>query len=192
MPFEFRKTELEDVMLVIPKVFEDDRGFFLEGYKKSDFINAGITDDFNQDNHSKSSFGVLRGLHYQTKPKMQAKLVRCIRGKIFDVAVDIRKNSKTFGKWLGVILSEENKNMLYIPEGFAHGFLTLSDTAELLYKASGEYSAQNDRGILWSDPDIGIDWEKYIKNFKPQLSQKDRVQPYLKDVYGFDFLLKYW
>ncbi len=188
MPFEFRKTELEDVILVIPKVFEDDRGFFLEGYKKSDFINAGITDDFNQDNHSKSSFGVLRGLHYQTKPKMQAKLVRCIRGKIFDVAVDIRKNSKTFGKWLGVILSEENKNMLYIPEGFAHGFLTLSDTAELLYKASGEYSAQNDRGILWSDPDIGIDWEKYIKNFKPQLSQKDRVQPYLKDVKEEDLL----
>ena len=140
MPFEFRKTELEDVILVIPKVFEDDRGFFLEGYKKSDFINAGITDDFNQDNHSKSSFGVLRGLHYQTKPKMQAKLVRCIRGKIFDVAVDIRKNSKTFGKWLGVILSEENKNMLY------------------------------------------------IKNFKPQLSQKDRVQPYLKEVKEEDLL----
>ena len=119
---------------------------------------------------------------------MQAKLVRSIRGKIFDVAVDIRKNSKTFGKWLGVILSEENKNMLYIPEGFAHGFLTLSDTAELLYKASGEYSAQNYRVILWSDPDIGIDWEKYIKNFKPQLSQKDRVQPYLKDIKEEDLL----
>ena len=129
MPFEFRKTELEDVMLVIPKVFEDDRGFFLEGYKKSDFINAGITDDFNQDNHSKSSFGVLRGLHYQTKPKMHAKLVRCIRGKIFDVAVDIRKNSKTFGKWLGVILSEENKNMLktgLVKTPFEHdGHMTL-------------------------------------------------------------------
>lgn len=188
MPFEFRKTELEDVMLVIPKVFEDDRGFFLEGYKKSDFINAGITDDFNQDNHSKSSFGVLRGLHYQTKPKMQAKLVRCIRGKIFDVAVDIRKNSKTFGKWLGVILSEENKNMLYIPEGFAHGFLTLSDTAELLYKASGEYSPQNDRGILWNDPTIGIDWEKFGLNFEPTLSEKDKKQPLLKDIKEEDLL----
>ena len=133
MPFEFKKTNIDEVVLIIPKVFEDKRGFFLEGYKKSDFLNNGIKDDFNQDNHSKSSFGVLRGLHYQSKPHMQAKLVRCIRGKIFDVAVDIRKNSKTFGKWTGAILSEENKNMLYIPEGFAHGFLTLSDTAELLY-----------------------------------------------------------
>ena len=188
MPFEFKKTNIEDVVLIIPKVFEDNRGFFLEGYKKSDFINNGITDDFNQDNHSKSSLGVLRGLHYQTKPKLQAKIVRCIRGKIFDVAVDIRKNSKTFGKWTGAILSEENKNMLYIPEGFAHGFLTLSDTAELLYKASGEYSPQNDRGILWNDPQINIDWQKYGLNFDPTLSDKDKKQPLLKDIKEEDLL----
>lgn len=191
MPFEFKKTNIEDVILIIPKVFEDNRGFFLEGYKKSDFANNGIEDEFNQDNHSKSSFGVLRGLHYQSKPHMQAKIVRCIRGKIFDVAVDIRKNSKTFGKWAGAILSEENKNMLYIPEGFAHGFLTLSDTAELLYKASGEYSPQNDRGILWNDPTIGIDWEKFGLNFEPTLSEKDKKQPLLKDIKEEDLLWKF-
>lgn len=188
MPFDFNKTEIEDVILVIPKVFEDNRGFFLEAYKKSDFTNNGISADFNQDNHSKSSFGVLRGLHYQSRPKMQAKLVRCVRGKIFDVAVDIRKNSKTFGKWCGAILSEENKHALYIPEGFAHGFLTLSDTAELLYKATGEYSPQNDKGILWNDPDINIDWKKFGLNFEPVLSDKDKNQPRLKDVKGEDLL----
>lgn len=191
MPFEFKKTDIEDVVLIIPKVFEDNRGFFLEGYKKTDFVNNGIKDEFNQDNHSKSSFGVLRGLHYQSKPHMQAKIVRCIRGKIFDVAVDIRKNSKTFGKWTGAILSEENKNMLYIPEGFAHGFLTLSDTAELLYKASGEYSPQNDRGILWNDPQINIDWQKYGLNFDPTLSDKDKKQPLLKDIKEEDLLWKF-
>lgn len=188
MPFEFKKMEVDGVVLVTPKVFEDERGFFLEGYKKTDFVNNGIDVDFNQDNHSKSSFGVLRGLHYQTSPKMQAKLVRCIRGKIFDVAVDIRKNSPHFGKWCGAILSEENKQMLYIPEGFAHGFLTLSDTAELLYKATGEYSPQNDRGVLWNDPDIGIDWTKYGLNFEPTLSAKDKIQPRLKDIKDEDLL----
>ena len=119
---------------------------------------------------------------------MQAKLVRCIRGKIFDVAVDIRKNSKTFGKWTGAILSEENKNMLYIPEGFAHGFLTLSETAELLYKASGEYAPQNDRGVLWNDSDINIDWKKHGLDFEPLLSDKDRVQPGLKEIKEEDLL----
>ena len=188
MPFDFKKTDIDDVILVVPKVFEDNRGFFLESYKKTDFIKSGIKDDFNQDNHSKSSFGVLRGLHYQSRPHMQAKLVRCIKGKIFDVAVDIRKHSETFGKWTGAILSEENKNMLYIPEGFAHGFLTLSDTAELVYKASGEYSAQNDRGVLWNDPDINIDWEKYGLNFEPVLSDKDKIQPRLKDIKEEDLL----
>ncbi len=188
MPFEFKNTCIDDVKLVIPKVFEDKRGFFLEGYKKSDFMKAGICDEFNQDNHSKSSYGVLRGLHYQSKPKMQAKLVRCIRGKIYDVAVDIRKNSKTFGKWTGAILSEENKHMLYIPEGFAHGFVTLSETAELLYKASGEYSPQNDRGILWCDKDININWHEYIKDFEPILSDKDKNQPKLSEVSEDDLL----
>ena len=118
MPFEFKKYNISDVKLIIPKVFNDERGFFLESYKKSDFVNNGIKDEFNQDNHSKSTKGVLRGLHYQAAPKGQAKIVRCIRGAIFDVAVDIRKNSPTFGKWIGEKLTEENKHMLYIPEGF--------------------------------------------------------------------------
>lgn len=179
MPFEFKKYEISDIQLVIPKVFPDERGFFLEGYKKSDFVAHGICDDFNQDNHSKSTKGVLRGLHYQKEPKAQAKLVRCIRGEILDVAVDIRKNSPTFGKWVAEKLTEENKHMLYIPAGFAHGFVVLSDEAELLYKASSEYSKEHDRGILWNDPDININWGI---NFVPILSDKDKNQPKLRDV----------
>ncbi len=183
MPFEFKRLKIEEVILVIPKVFNDERGFFLEGYKKSEFEKNGINVEFNQDNHSKSTKGVLRGLHYQLPPKGQAKLVRCIRGKIFDVAIDIRRNSSTFGKWVGEILSEDNKNMLFIPEGFAHGFIVLSDEAELLYKASNEYSKEHDRGILWNDPDINIDWGI---NYTPILSEKDKNQPKLseaKDLY---------
>lgn len=179
MPFEFKKYNISDVKLIIPKVFNDERGFFLESYKKSDFVNNGIKDEFNQDNHSKSTKGVLRGLHYQAAPKGQAKIVRCIRGAIFDVAVDIRKNSPTFGKWIGEKLTEENKHMLYIPEGFAHGFIVLSDEAELNYKASNEYSKEHDRGILWNDPDININWGiDYI----PLISEKDKNQPRLKDI----------
>ncbi len=179
MPFEFKEYDIEGVKLVIPKVFEDERGFFLESYKKSDFYNNGIEVEFNQDNHSKSTKGVLRGLHYQKNPKGQAKLVRCIKGEIFDVAVDIRKNSHTFGRWVGEKLSESNKYMLYIPEGFAHGFLVLSDEAELIYKASNEYSKEHDRGILWNDPDININWGI---NYSPVLSEKDKHQPLLKDI----------
>lgn len=179
MPFEFRRLEIKDVILVTPKVFGDSRGFFMESYQKSTFAQNGIDEDFTQDNHSKSTKGVLRGLHYQTNPKAQAKLVRCSRGKILDVAVDIRKNSPTFGKWVGEILSEENKNMLYIPAGFAHGFVVLSDEAELLYKASNEYSPENDRGIRWNDPDINVAWEI---DFEPLISEKDLKQPYLKEV----------
>ena len=179
MPFEFKRLEIKDVILITPKVFGDSRGFFLESYKKSDFVANGIDVEFNQDNHSKSTKGVLRGLHYQANPKPQAKLVRCAKGKVFDVAVDIRKGSKTFGKWVGEILSEENKNMLYIPAGFAHGFVVLSDEAELLYKASNEFSLEHDRGIKWDDPDINIDWGI---DFKPLISEKDENQPYLKDI----------
>lgn len=179
MPFEFKKTKIEDVIVVSPKVFGDNRGFFLESYKKSEFVNNRITIDFVQDNHSKSTKGVLRGLHYQTSPKAQAKLVRCTKGKIFDVAVDIRKSSPTFGKWVGEILSEENKKMLFIPAGFAHGFVVLSEEAELLYKASDEYSPQNDKGIKWNDPDININWGI---DFTPLVSEKDNNQPFLKDV----------
>ena len=178
MPFEFEPTELKDVILVKPKVFGDSRGFFMETYKKSEFFQHGIKTEFMQDNHSKSTKGVLRGLHFQTPPKAQAKLVRCPRGKVFDVAVDIRKDSPDFGKWVGAVLSDENKHMLFIPEGFAHGFVVLSDEAELIYKASDEYSPENDRGIKWNDPDIGIDWGI---DFEPLVSEKDAKQPFLKD-----------
>ena len=179
MPFEFEKLKLEGVVLVKPKVFGDNRGFFLESYKKSDFFANGITVEFNQDNHSKSTKGVLRGLHYQAKPFGQAKLVRCSKGRIYDVAVDIRKNSPTFGEYVKVELSEENKHMLFIPDGFAHGFVVLSEEAELLYKASGEYAPKADRGILWCDKDINVDWQI---DFEPILSDKDKVQPLLKNI----------
>lgn len=179
MPFEFERLAIEDVVLVKPKVFGDNRGFFMESYKKSEFFENGITVEFNQDNHSKSGKHVLRGLHYQAKPFGQAKLVRCSRGRIFDVAVDLRPDSKTFAKYVKVELSEENKHMLFIPEGFAHGFVVLSDEAELLYKASGEYSPQHDRGVLWCDKDINIDWKI---DFEPLLSEKDKIQPTLKQI----------
>lgn len=177
--FTFEKTEIEDVILITPQIFGDDRGFFSETYKKSVFEANGIKDDFRQDNHSKSTKGVLRGLHYQANPKAQAKIVRCVKGKILDVAVDIRKGSKTFGKWVGRILSEENKQMLYLPEGFAHGFVVLSDEAEFLYKVSNEYSPKHDRGIRWNDPDINVNWGI---DFEPNLSEKDKKQPFLKDI----------
>lgn len=180
MPFEFERQKINDVVLVKPKVFGDNRGFFMESYKKSDFVKNGIDVEFVQDNHSKSSAKVLRGLHYQQAPYGQAKLVRCSRGKIYDVAVDIRPQSKTFGKYVKVLLSEENKQMLYIPDGFAHGFVVLSDEAELLYKTSSEYAPAYDRGIAWNDPDIGIDWEI---DFEPVLSEKDKKQPTLKEVF---------
>jgi dTDP-4-dehydrorhamnose 3,5-epimerase len=176
MPFEFVKTVIPDVILIKPKVFEDERGFFVEGYKKSDFVSNGIDVEFNQDNHSKSTKGVLRGLHYQKYPKAQAKLVRCINGEIFDVAVDIRKNSPTFGKWVGFKLSAENKFMLYIPEGFAHGFVVLSDTAELLYKASNEFSVcEIVTGATFINPSRFELWKQSISRIKlanPQVTKQ--------------------
>lgn len=179
MPFEFEKQKIEDVILVKPTVFGDNRGFFIETYKKSDFVKNGINIDFIQDNHSKSSHRVLRGLHYQAKPYGQAKLVRCVKGKIYDVAVDLRKNSKTFGQYVKVELSEENKQMLFIPEGFAHGFVVLSGEAEILYKVNKEYAPNSDRGVLWSDNDLNIDWGI---DFEPILSEKDKIQPKFKDL----------
>ena len=179
MPFSFEKTAIEDVIVITPRVFNDDRGFFMETYKSSDFINNGIKEDFVQDNHSKSSKGVLRGLHYQKAPKAQAKIVRCVKGAIFDVAVDIRKGSKTYGKWVGVELTEENKKMLYIPAGFAHCFCVSSEIAEICYKSSDEYSPENDRGIMWNDPEIGIDWNL---DSEPIISEKDAKHPLLKDA----------
>lgn len=179
MAFEFEKLELDGVILVKPKSFGDERGFFMESYKKSEFFQNGIDVEFVQDNHSKSQKGVLRGLHYQIKPKAQAKLVRCTRGRVLDVAVDLRPNSRTFGKWLKVELSEENKQMLFIPEGFGHGFVVLSDEAELIYKTNNEYSAEHDRGVLWNDKDINLDWGI---DFEPILSEKDKNQPALSQI----------
>lgn len=182
MPFEFLRTEIPEVILIKPRVFGDERGFFMETYKKSDFERFGIDTDFVQDNHSKSVKGVLRGLHFQKEPFAQGKLVRCIKGRIFDVAVDIRKNSPNFGKWVGFELSEENKYILWIPKGFAHGFLTLSDEVEVIYKVSGaEYSPENEVGIIWNDPDISISWP--LEGIKEViLSEKDKNLPRLKDV----------
>jgi dTDP-4-dehydrorhamnose 3,5-epimerase len=182
MPFEFKRFPVEGPVLVTPRVFPDDRGFFLETYKKSDFVNNGINAEFIQDNHSKSVKGVLRGLHYQINPSAQGKLVRCIQGEILDITVDIRKSSPTFGKWVAEKLSAENRKMLYIPIGFAHGFLVLSDTAEIIYKVhGGEYSPEHDRGIAWNDPELAIDWG--VKDVI--VSEKDMKQPLLKDAEVF-------
>lgn len=178
MPFEFKKLKIAEIKLVIPKVFGDERGFFLETYKQSEFVQNGINENFVQDNHSKSTRGVLRGLHYQLNPKAQGKLVRCTKGSIFDVGVDLRKDSPTFAQWCGAVLSEENKQMLYIPQGFAHGFVVLSNDAEVLYKATDEYSPENDRSIRFDDPQINVDWG--VSN--PLVSDKDKNAPLLKDA----------
>ncbi|EAU0023028.1 dTDP-4-dehydrorhamnose 3,5-epimerase [Salmonella enterica subsp. enterica] len=171
------KTEIPDVLIFEPKVFSDERGFFMESFNQKVFEEAvGRKVEFVQDNHSKSTKGVLRGLHYQVEPYAQGKLVRCIAGEVFDVAVDIRKDSETFGKWVGVNISSENKRQLWIPEGFAHGFLVLSEEAEFVYKTSNFYNPDSDRGVAWNDPDIGINWP-LIKN--PLLSNKDSKQPFL-------------
>ena len=165
------KTEIPDVLILEPKVFGDERGFFFESFNQKVFEDAvGYKVDFIQDNHSKSTEGVLRGLHFQLPPFAQAKLVRCVVGEVFDVAVDIRKSSPTFGQWVGVHLSAENKRQLWIPEGFAHGFLVLSETAEFVYKTTNYYSPTHDRGIVWNDPAIGIKWPL---SAAPLLSGKD-------------------
>ncbi|MEI8128566.1 MAG: dTDP-4-dehydrorhamnose 3,5-epimerase [bacterium] len=179
MSFEFEQLKMDGVILIKPRIFGDNRGFFTESYKKSEFVKNGIDIEFVQDNHSKSTKGVLRGLHYQASPKAQAKLIRCSKGRIYDVAVDLRKNSKTFGKWLKVELSEENKHILFIPAGFAHGFVVLSNEAELLYKTNTEFSAEHDRGVLYNDMDINIDWEI---DFEPILSEKDKLQPKFSEI----------
>lgn len=152
-------TQIPDVKIIEPKVFGDERGFFFESFNQKIFEQAvGRPVTFVQDNHSKSSKGVLRGLHYQLPPHAQGKLVRCVVGEVFDVAVDIRKSSPTFGQWVGVNLSAENKRQLWIPEGFAHGFLTLSETAEFLYKTTNYYAPESEGGIRWNDPQLKINW----------------------------------
>ncbi len=177
MPFTFKKLKIPEVILVTPKSFPDERGFFLESFKESEFASNGIKTIFVQDNFSHSVKGVLRGLHYQKNPKAQSKLVIALRGEIFDVAVDIRKNSSTYGKWVGEILSENNHNSLYIPEGFAHGFCILSDKVDVLYKVGNEYSHEDERGIIWNDPTLNIPWP--IDN--PIISESDTKLPTIEN-----------
>jgi len=172
------KTEIEDVLIIELKVFGDNRGWFAETYSKEKFLQLGIDVDFIQDNHSFSAQkGVLRGLHFQQPPMAQTKLVRCTRGEILDVAVDIRKGSPTYKKWVAVKLTEENKRQLLVPKGFAHGFVTLTDNVEVHYKVDEYYSPENDRGIRYDDPDINVDWGIEY----PILSEKDMNAPLLAD-----------
>ncbi len=178
MPFEFRRLEIPDVVLVRAKAFEDQRGFFLEAYKRSEFAAQGIPAAFVQDNFSRSRRGVLRGLHYQKDPKAQGKLVMVLRGRIWDVAVDIRKGSPTYGRWVAAELSEDDHTMLWVPPGFAHGFCVLSDGADVLYKCTEEYAPELDRGIRWDDPDLAIPWPVE----EPVLSEKDANLPRLTEA----------
>lgn len=182
---KFIPTPLPDVLLLEPKIFQDERGFFLESYQKKNFSEAGLPFDFVQDNHSKSCQGVLRGLHYQIK-QPQGKLVRVVAGEIFDVAVDIRRHSHTFGKWFGTYLSEENKQMLWVPIGFAHGFYVTSPQAEVFYKATDYYAPQWERTIRWNDPAINIQWP--IQDESPSLSPKDETGNLLSDAEIFEEL----
>ena len=169
---EFTPTSIPDVVLIEPKVFGDERGFFMETYRDDLFGEMGIPTNFVQDNHSGSRLGTLRGLHYQIR-HTQGKLVRAVEGEFFDVAVDIRRSSPTFGHWVGEILSAENKRQLWVPPGFAHGFYVLSEWAEIVYKATDYYAPEWDRSILWNDPEIGIDWP-FLQGIEPCLSVKDQ------------------
>ncbi|MEI7482364.1 MAG: dTDP-4-dehydrorhamnose 3,5-epimerase [Elusimicrobiota bacterium] len=178
MPFEFVKLKPDGLVMVKPRVFTDERGFFLEAYRFSDFERAGIKENFVQDNHSRSARGVLRGLHYQKSPAAQGKLMRCTLGRILDVAVDIRKDSATFCEWVAVELGADNAHMLYIPPGFAHGFLVLSDIAEIIYKCTSEFAPELEVGIRWNDPRLGVKWGVT----DPVLSPKDSVLPWFKDA----------
>ena len=178
MPFTFKRLSIPDVILIEPQSFSDDRGFFFESFKESDFFSNGIDKKFVQDNFSHSINGVIRGLHFQKAPKAQAKLVTVLKGKIFDVAVDIRKNSPTYGKWVSEILSDDTHNLLYVPEGFAHGFCVISDEADVLYKVSNEYSQEHERSIIWNDPKLNIEWP--IK--KPIISNKDNKLSLLENL----------
>jgi len=174
------ETKLPGVKILEPKIFGDERGFFFESYNQRTLERfAGITQEFVQDNHSRSVRGVLRGLHYQIQ-NPQAKLVRVVTGEVFDVAVDLRKNSPTFGQWTSVILTEKNKRMFWVPEGFAHGFLVLSDSADFLYKTTNFYDPTSERCLAWNDPDVGIDWP--LNGLEPILSSKDCQGVSLKEA----------
>ena len=178
MPFTFHSTQLPGVVIVEPKVFADDRGFFIETYKRSDFVAGGIDVDFVQENHSKSVRGTLRGLHFQRAPKAQAKLVRAIEGEVFDVVVDIRKGSPTFGRWEAVLLSAENRRSVYVPAGYAHGFCVTSAEAQIVYKTSAEYAPELEDGVRWDDPALAIPWPITA----PILSPRDGRWPNLVEL----------
>lgn len=179
---------IDGPLIINPKIYTDERGYFYESWNESTFDKAvGKETKFSQDNHSYSQIGVIRGLHYQIHPKAQGKLVRCISGEIFDVAVDIRKNSPTFTEWGGLNLNNKNKLLLWIPAGFAHGFLSLKENSEVLYKASGPYSKFHERSIKWCDPIINIKWpSQFDCENKPRLSEKDAKAPFLKDAEIFN------
>lgn len=181
--FKFIKTSIKDVYIIESTIFGDERGYFMETYHEKEFKDGGIDVKFVQDNQSKSRKGVLRGLHFQcTNP--QGKLVRVIKGEVFDVAVDLRKDSATYGKWEGILLSEDNKKQFYVPEGFAHGFLVLSDEAEFIYKCTNLYYPEDEGGILWNDPDIGIEWP--LDNIDEIiLSEKDKNLKILKESINY-------
>jgi len=176
----FLPLEIPDVIVIKPAILGDDRGYFMESYRKNLFAENGIDVEFVQDNMSSSTRGVLRGLHYQLSPRSQGKLVRVFHGEVFDVAVDIRKLSPSYGKWVGQILSAENRISMYVPPGFAHGFCVISEKAEFHYKCTDFYSQEHERGIAWNDPDIGIDWP--ISDKEIVLSEKDANAPQLKNV----------
>ena len=179
MPFTFEATDLPGVVLIKPRIFQDGRGFFLETYKKSIFTAAGIDVDFVQDNHSYSSRGILRGIHFQSTPHAQGKLVRVLNGNVWDLAVDLRSDSPTFKRWIGVELGSEEGTMLYIPPGFGHAFVVLSKTAHFLYKCSAEYAPAADGGVRWNDPDLAIAWPLS----EPIVSDKDASLPFLHELY---------
>ena len=177
---KIKETGFEGLYIIQPKVFSDSRGYFFESFKLETFLMAGIPFNPVQDNESRSVFGVIRGLHYQLNPFAQAKLIRVVVGKIYDVAVDLRKNSLTFGKWYGVELDSENKTQFFIPKGFAHGFSVLSDIAVIQYKCDNLYQPQYEKGISVKDPDLAIDW--LIENIEPVISNKDQNQPRFRDA----------
>ncbi|MEO5376422.1 MAG: dTDP-4-dehydrorhamnose 3,5-epimerase [Magnetococcus sp. DMHC-6] len=178
MPFKFNPMVIPEVVLIEPQIFGDSRGFFMETWSQRDFLQGGITADFVQENHSSSKQGVLRGLHYQVE-KPQGKLLRVIVGEIFDVAVDLRRGSGTFGRWVGAYLSAENKKIFWVPPGFAHGFYVVSPVAEILYSCTEFYAPQLERCIVWNDPDLGISWP-LVSGSGPILSQKDREGQFLQ------------
>jgi dTDP-4-dehydrorhamnose 3,5-epimerase len=175
-------TDIEGLAIIEPRVFGDDRGFFMESWNRQIFADLGLDLDFVQDNHSRSAKGVLRGLHYQ-QPNPQGKLVRVTAGRAWDVAVDLRAGSATYGKWAGVELSAENKRMFWVPPGFAHGFVSLEDGTDFLYKCTAFYTPANEHSLMWNDPEVGIEWP--LEGIEPQLSAKDKVGKPLREVEAF-------